>query len=82
MVFDHIQVSNINMVFVLFELSSVIIVLFQGYCAEYNTLGKGIFPHFNLRCSDVTPPCDSRYISTDAYLCKLFILKTLEQKTV
>nr|XP_022292883.1 uncharacterized protein LOC111103733 [Crassostrea virginica] len=40
----------------------------SGYCAEYNTVGERIHPHYHLKCSDVIPPCGSRYISTDAYL--------------
>ena len=46
-------------------------ILFQEYCAEYNTVGERIQPHYSLKCSDVMPPCGKRYISTDAYMCKL-----------
>lgn len=39
-----------------------------GACAEYNTYGAVIQPHYRLKCSNVDPPCANRYISTDAYL--------------
>lgn len=42
--------------------------MINGFCAEYNTIGGRIQLHFDIKCSDVTPPCADRYISTDAYL--------------
>lgn len=41
-----------------------------GHCAEYNTGGAVVQPHYELKCSDVIPPCKTSYNSTDAYLCK------------
>lgn len=41
-----------------------------GYCAEYNSLGQRVQLHHNLKCSDVKPPCNHSYKSTDAYLYK------------
>lgn len=40
------------------------------YCAEYNTGGAVVQPHYELKCSNVIPPCKTSYNSTDAYLCK------------
>lgn len=45
---------------------------FTGYCTEYNEVGSVVQAHHNLKCTDVTPPCASSYLSTEAYLCKLF----------
>lgn len=45
---------------------------FTGYCTEYNEVGSVIQAHHNLKCTDVTPPCASSYLSTEAYLCKIF----------
>lgn len=49
----------------------IIFIIFTGFCTEYNTYGAVIQPHYRLKCSNVDPPCVDRYISTDAYLCKL-----------
>lgn len=46
------------------------IYIFQGYCPEYNTYGAVVQAHFNLKCSEVQPPCPDRYLSTESYLCK------------
>lgn len=40
----------------------------HGYCTEYNEVGSVIQAHHNLKCTDVTPPCASSYLSTEAYL--------------
>lgn len=40
----------------------------NGFCAEYNIIGRRIQLHNGIKCSDVNPPCPNRYISTDAYL--------------
>lgn len=40
----------------------------HGYCTEYNSVGAAIQEHFSLKCSDVKPPCNTSYLSTDAYL--------------
>lgn len=45
---------------------------FTGYCTEYNEVGSVVQAHHNFKCSDVTPPCASSYLSTEAYLCKIF----------
>lgn len=45
---------------------------FLGHCTEYNSLGAAIQEHFSLKCSDVKPPCNTSYLSTEAYLCKWF----------
>lgn len=42
--------------------------IIHGYCTEYNTGGAVVQPHYELKCSDVIPPCKSSYNSTDAYL--------------
>lgn len=42
----------------------------HGYCTEYNEVGSVIQAHHNLKCTDVTPPCASSYLSTEAYLYK------------
>lgn len=42
----------------------------HGHCTEYNSLGATIQEHFSLKCSDVKPPCNTSYLSTDAYLFK------------
>lgn len=42
----------------------------HGYCTEYNSLGAAIQEHFSVKCSDVKPPCNNSYLSTDAYLYK------------
>lgn len=42
----------------------------HGHCTEYNSLGAAIQEHYSLRCSDVKPPCNTSYLSTDAYLFK------------
>lgn len=42
----------------------------HGHCAEYNSLGAVIQEHFSLKCSDVKPPCNTSYLSSDAYLYK------------
>lgn len=42
----------------------------HGHCTEYNSLGAAIQEHFSLKCSDVKPPCNTSYLSTDAYLFK------------
>lgn len=44
------------------------IFIINGYCAEYNTIGARIQPHYSLKCSNINPPCGNRYNSTDAYL--------------
>lgn len=41
-----------------------------GHCTEFNSLGVAIQEHFTVKCSDVKPPCNKSYLSTDAYLCK------------
>lgn len=40
----------------------------HGYCPEYNTYGAVVQAHFNLKCSEVQPPCPDRYLSTESYL--------------
>lgn len=42
----------------------------HGYCTEYNEVGSVVQAHHNLKCTDVTPPCASTYLSTEAYLYK------------
>lgn len=42
----------------------------HGYCTEYNEVGTVIQAHHNLRCENVKPPCNSTYLSTDAYRFK------------
>lgn len=42
--------------------------IIHGYCTEYNTGGAVVQPHYELKCSDVNPPCKTSYNSTDAYL--------------
>lgn len=42
----------------------------HGHCTEYNSLGAAIQEHFTVKCSDVKPPCNKSYLSTDAYLYK------------
>lgn len=42
----------------------------HGYCTEYNEVGTVIQAHHNLKCETVKPPCDSSYLSTDAYRYK------------
>lgn len=39
----------------------------HGYCPEYNTYGAVVQAHFNLKCSEVQPPCPDRYLSTESY---------------
>ncbi|XP_056016270.1 uncharacterized protein LOC125674363 [Ostrea edulis] len=38
-----------------------------GYCAEYNVEGARIQDHYKRKCTEYSPPCPNRYISTDAY---------------
>lgn len=45
-----------------------------GYCTEYNEIGTVIQAHRNLKCENVKPPCDSSYLSTEAYCRKIFFL--------
>lgn len=42
----------------------------HGFCTEYNSLGAAIQEHFSLKCSEFKPPCDTSYLSTNAYLYK------------
>lgn len=42
----------------------------HGYCTEYNEVGTVIQEHYNRKCTNVTPPCASTYLSTDSYLYK------------
>lgn len=42
----------------------------HGHCTEFNSLGVAIQEHFTVKCSDVKPPCNKSYLSTDAYLYK------------
>lgn len=42
----------------------------HGYCTEYNEIGSVIQVHHNLNCESVKPPCDSSYLSTEAYRYK------------
>lgn len=44
---------------------------FEGFCAEYNTVGALVQHHIGLKCSDMKPPCPQHYNSTDAYICKM-----------
>lgn len=42
----------------------------HGYCTEYNEIGNVIQAHHNLKCENMKPPCDSSYLSTEAYRFK------------
>lgn len=42
----------------------------HGYCTEYNEIGTVIQAHHNLKCENVKPPCNSSYLSTEAYRLK------------
>lgn len=42
----------------------------HGYCTEYNEIGRVIQVHHNLNCESVKPPCDSSYLSTEAFRYK------------
>lgn len=56
----------------------------HGYCTEYNTLGAAIQEHFSLKCSDVKPPCNASYLSTDAYLyegCSKMVRKNMQMSS-
>lgn len=44
--------------------------IINGFCTEYNIIGGRIQLHYDIKCTDVKPPCARRYISTDAYLYK------------
>lgn len=48
-----------------------------GYCTEYNEIGAVIQAHHNLKCKNVKPPCDSSYLSTEAYHCEILSLSFL-----
>ncbi|XP_048727972.2 uncharacterized protein LOC125645962 isoform X2 [Ostrea edulis] len=39
----------------------------QAYCVDYNTVSERITENYDASCASFTPPCPSRYISTDAY---------------
>lgn len=60
-----------NLIYLAFETMDLFIYnILVGYCTEYNTGGAVVQPHYELKCSDVNPPCKTSYNSTDAYLCK------------
>lgn len=42
----------------------------HGYCTEYNEVGAVVQAHHNLNCETVKPPCNSSYLSTEAYRFK------------
>lgn len=49
-------------------------ILFLGFCAVYNTIEMKVIDDFNVDCTNFTKgKCPTRYISTDAYKCKLLI---------
>lgn len=73
MLYSTVKISINHVFFYLCTKYNHISNCFEGYCAEYNTLGARIQLHYNLKCSDVNPQCADQYISTDAYLCKSYI---------
>lgn len=46
------------------------LVLFLGFCTEFNVVGGVIQVHASAKCNDIFPKCGSPYYSTDAYKCK------------
>lgn len=54
----------------------------HGYCTEYNALGAVIQEHFSLKCSDVKPPCNTSYLSTDAYLYRGCYKKVMDHTQI
>lgn len=52
----------------------------HGYCPEYNTYGAVVQAHFNLKCSEVQPPCPGRYLSTESHLYSSCI-ETVKKQT-
>lgn len=53
---------------------SFVIFLLIGFCAIYNTEEMKVIDDFNRDCTNLTGgPCPTRYISTDAYMCRFSI---------
>lgn len=44
-------------------------VFFQGYCTEFNVVGRFIQNHEEAKCNEKFPRCDKAYSSADAYKC-------------
>lgn len=51
-----------------------VIFLLIGFCVIYNTEEMKVIDDFNRDCTNFTEdPCPTRYISTDAYMCRFSI---------
>lgn len=49
---------------------AVYLVLFLGFCTEFNIAGGVIQVHALAKCNNKFPRCGKPYYSTDAYKCK------------
>lgn len=60
---------------------SFVIFLHIGFCAIYNTEEMKVIDDFNIDCTNFTEgPCPTRYISTDAYMCRFSIIIIIKKK--